>query len=84
MMDQLAATASMYAIINIFVEICSIALAWFAIQELKLDAILKRPRSAQARLLQIMLAIVLGHAFARFVLDYWGWSVSLKGIAGLG
>lgn len=84
MMDQLVANASVFSLINIFVELCSIALAWYALQELKLGSILKNPRSGQARLLQIMLAVVLGHAFARFILDYWGWSVSLKGIAGVG
>ncbi|AZN38560.1 DUF1146 family protein [Paenibacillus albus] len=80
MMDQLAANAGIHAMISILVELFSIALAWIVIQELKLDAILKRPRSTQARVLQIMLAIVIGHAFAGFILDYWGWSGQLKGI----
>ncbi len=80
MMDQLAATAGVHALISILIELLCIALAWIAIQELKLDNILKRPRSSTARLLQIMLSVVLGHAFASFVLAYWNWSGLLKGI----
>ncbi|SDX27489.1 DUF1146 family protein [Paenibacillus sp. CF384] len=79
-MDQLAANAGVHALISIVVELFSIAMAWIVLQELKFDTILKRPRSSQARILQIMLAIVLGHGFAGFVLDYWNWSGLLRGI----
>ncbi|RAP73971.1 DUF1146 family protein [Paenibacillus montanisoli] len=79
-MDQFAANAGVHALLSILIELFSIALAWIALQELKLTSILKRPRSGQARLLQIMLAIVLGHGFADFVLSYWNWSGLLRGI----
>ena len=60
MMDQLASTAGMHALLSIVIELFSIALAWIVIQELKWDAIVKRPRGPQARALQIVLSIVLG------------------------
>ncbi|NBD26750.1 DUF1146 family protein [Paenibacillus glycinis] len=80
MMDQVASTAGMHALLSIVIELFSIALAWIVIQELKWDAIVKRPRGPQARALQIVLSIVLGHGFASFVLAYWNWSSLLKGI----
>ncbi|QHT63479.1 DUF1146 domain-containing protein [Paenibacillus lycopersici] len=80
MMEQVAEAAGMHALMSIVIELFSIALAWIALQELKWDAIVKRPRGTQARLLQIMLAIVAGHGFASFVLSYWNWSSLLKGI----
>ncbi|WP_308636680.1 DUF1146 domain-containing protein [Paenibacillus silvisoli] len=79
-MDQFAANAGIHAMLSIVIELFSIALAWVALQELKLTSILKRPRSGPARLLQIMLAIALGHIFADFVLSYWNWSGLLRGI----
>ncbi|MFC4811994.1 DUF1146 family protein [Paenibacillus sp. GCM10023250] len=79
-MEQVAATAGMHALLSIVIELFSIALAWIVLQELKWDTILKRPRGGQARLLQIVLSIVLGHGFASFVLAYWNWSGLLKGI----
>ncbi|PZD97805.1 DUF1146 domain-containing protein [Paenibacillus sambharensis] len=65
-------------LLSIIVTLLSIYLAWIVIQEIKLDAFLKRPKSGQAKLLQIMLAVIIGHLFARFILDYWNWSQLLR------
>ncbi|QHW32562.1 DUF1146 domain-containing protein [Paenibacillus rhizovicinus] len=79
-MDQVASSAGMHALMSIVIELFSIALAWIVIQEIKWDAIMKRPRGPQVRLVQIVLSIVLGHGFASFVLAYWNWSGLLRGI----
>ncbi|CAM4277003.1 DUF1146 family protein [Paenibacillus tarimensis] len=65
-------------LLSIIVTLLSIYLAWVVIQEVKLEAFLKRPKSGQAKLLQIMLAVIMGHLFARFILDYWNWSQLLR------
>lgn len=36
------------------------------------------PRSPKARMLQAVIAVILGHAFASFILDYWSWTTMLK------
>lgn len=65
-------------LLSIAVTLLSIYLAWVVLQELKLEPFLKRPKSPQAKMLQVMLAIVLGHGFARFILDYLNWSQMLR------
>ncbi|WP_229724936.1 DUF1146 family protein [Paenibacillus abyssi] len=68
----------MNGLMSIVVTLLSITFAWYVIQEIKLDAFVKRPRSRQARMLQVLLAIVLGHGFASFILDYLQWSSMLR------
>ncbi|QJC53814.1 DUF1146 domain-containing protein [Paenibacillus albicereus] len=63
---------------SIVITICSILLAWYLLQELKLDHWFKHPRSPRARVLIAVLAVILGHLFARFILDYWSWTNVLK------
>ncbi|MFC5647730.1 DUF1146 family protein [Paenibacillus solisilvae] len=80
-MDHIVATtAGQHALVSIVIELLSITLAWYVLQELKLDLFMRRSRSLQARLLQVMLAVVLGHLFAGFVVDYWEWSNLLRGL----
>ncbi|BBH23872.1 hypothetical protein Back11_52170 [Paenibacillus baekrokdamisoli] len=75
-----ATTAGQHALVSIIIELLCITLAWYVLQELKLDLFMRRARSLQARLLQVMLAVVLGHLFAGFVIDYWEWSNLLRGL----
>jgi uncharacterized membrane protein YwzB len=63
---------------SIFVTLGCIALAWVLLQEVKFDRILRRPQSPRARLLQLMIAVGLGHLIAGFVLNYWHWAGSVK------
>ncbi|BBI36208.1 DUF1146 domain-containing protein [Cohnella abietis] len=63
---------------SIFVTLGCVVVAWIVLQEVNFDKILRQPRSPRARLLQLIIAIVLGHLTARFVLDYWTWVGMLK------
>lgn len=63
---------------SIFVTLGCIALTWVLLQEVKFDRILRHPQSTRARLLQLLMAIVLGHLAAGFVLNYWHWAGSVK------
>ncbi|EXX85629.1 membrane protein [Paenibacillus darwinianus] len=65
-------------LLSIAVTLLSIYLAWVVLQELKPEAFLKRPNSPRAKMLLVMLAIILGHAFATFILDYLNWSQMLR------
>jgi uncharacterized membrane protein YwzB len=67
---------------SIFVTLGCVALAWVLLQEVRFDKILRHPLSPRARLLQLMIAIVLGHVTAGFVLNYWHWTGSVKWLFG--
>ncbi|TXK75088.1 DUF1146 domain-containing protein [Paenibacillus sp. N3.4] len=52
-----------------------IGLAWWALQAFRFDVLLKRPKAAQAIMLQILLSIALGHLVASFIIQYLGLSM---------
>ncbi|WP_238651175.1 DUF1146 family protein [Paenibacillus piscarius] len=62
------------SLISMVVSLVCVALSWWALQNLKLDLVIRYPKSPQGRLLHLLLAIVLGHFVAGFFLDYLGWS----------
>ena len=74
---MIGAQIGVSGLLAIIVTLLSIYLAWVVLQELKLDMLLKQPKSPRGRMLQIMLAILIGHGFASFILDYWQWSQML-------
>ncbi|MBB3110535.1 putative integral membrane protein (TIGR02327 family) [Paenibacillus phyllosphaerae] len=78
--EQYAAHAGMQGLMYIIVDLVCITIAWFVVQEIRLDAFMKRPRAVYTKVLQIMVAVILGHQFARFILDYWQWSNLLQGL----
>ncbi|WP_188066285.1 DUF1146 family protein [Brevibacillus brevis] len=65
-----------YGLLSIILSIAFIGLAWWALQSVRFDKILKKPNAAQAKLLQIVLSIVIGYELSRFFLDYLGWSLT--------
>ncbi|WP_425501676.1 DUF1146 family protein [Saccharibacillus qingshengii] len=65
-------------ILSMVVSLGCIILAWWALQNLKLDLITRHPQSPQGKMLHVLLAIVLGHFVAKFMLDYIGWSQLLR------
>lgn len=69
---------AMDGIINILLSLIFIAFSFWAIQCIRLEVFLKHPQGAQAKTLQVILSIVLGHSVATFFSDYFGWTVLLK------
>ncbi|MCD9022266.1 DUF1146 domain-containing protein [Cohnella silvisoli] len=69
---------------SIFVTLGCVGIAWFVLQEINFDRIVRHPRSPRARVLQLLIAIGLGHLTARFVLDYWTWVGTLKWLLSTG
>ena len=78
--NQVNQALSTNGLVSIIVSLLCIALSWWALQNLKLDLIIRQPRGAQGRLLQLLLAIILGHAVAGFVIDYLSWTQMLKNL----
>ena len=65
------------AIVSIISHLAFIALAWWALQALRIDQILMPNRVLQARVLYILLSIVIGSSVSNFFLDYLLWSQQL-------
>ncbi|QCT04603.1 hypothetical protein E6C60_3898 [Paenibacillus algicola] len=65
-------------LISITVSLLCIALAWWALQTLKLDLVIRNPKSPQGRLLHVLLAVVLGRFVAEFLNDYLIWSQMIR------
>lgn len=70
--------SSYFAVINIIISIIMIGVSWWALQAFRFDLFVKKIDSAQAKLLQILLAIFIGYEVTRFFMDYLGWSLLLK------
>jgi uncharacterized membrane protein YwzB len=45
-----------------------------------LELVIRQPKSAQGRLLHLLIAIILGHAVAGFVIDYLSWTQMLRNL----
>lgn len=71
---ELSGAIAASGVISMVVSLICVALSWWALQNLKLDLLIRYPKSPQGRLLHLLLAIVLGHFVAGFLLDYLGWS----------
>ncbi|WP_438348818.1 DUF1146 family protein [Paenibacillus sp. FA6] len=65
-------------LVSIVVSLICIWISWWALQNLKLDLFIRNPQGTQGKLLQVLLAIVLGHFVAGFILDYLNWSQMIK------
>ncbi|MDB4866875.1 MAG: hypothetical protein JWR03_1208 [Cohnella sp.] len=63
---------------SIFVTLGCVALSWVLLQEVRFDRIFHNSHSPRARMLHLLIAIIMGHMAAGFVLDYWQWSGSVK------
>lgn len=65
------------ALVSILSHIVFIAIAWYALQAIRLEKLLKPNHVLQARLLYILLAIFIGSSVSNFFLDYLQWSRQL-------
>lgn len=78
--DVLDYSMGMTSLLSITVALVCIGLSWWALQQFRFDLFLKQPKSAPAKMLQVLLSIALGYEIARFVLDYFNWSRLLTGM----
>ncbi|MCJ8012789.1 DUF1146 family protein [Paenibacillus sp. KQZ6P-2] len=76
--NNLTGNLGVSGLISIIVSLICIGLSWWSLQNLKLDLFIRHPKSAQGKLLQLLLAIVLGHFVSKFLLDYLTWSQMIK------
>lgn len=65
-------------IFSIAVIILSVIFVWVLLSEVRWDKIVKDVRSPKARMLQVIIAIVIGYLLGSFFLQYWGYSTMLQ------
>ena len=65
------------ALISILSHLVFIAVAWWALQAIRLEKLLRPNRVFQAQLLYILLAIFIGSSVSNFFLDYLQWAQQL-------
>ncbi|MFB4213543.1 DUF1146 family protein [Shouchella sp. JSM 1781072] len=58
------------AFIHILSNLLGLVIAWWALQSFRFDLFVKNPKSTQATLLKVLVAIALGHLIARFFIEY--------------
>ncbi|WP_139996923.1 MULTISPECIES: DUF1146 domain-containing protein [Paenibacillus] len=68
----------MTGLFSIIIVILSIILVWFVLREVKWETFFRFPRSPKARMFQVIVAVIMGHLLAKFILEYWGYTVLLK------
>ena len=66
------------SLIPVFVAVASIALCWWALQGFKFERFVHYPGSPQAKVLHLVLSVILGYQFARFILDYVSWATGFR------
>lgn len=66
------------AIINMTLTLLLIGVSWWALQTFKFDLFIRDVEGPRSKLLQIILAIVLGYGTARFFIDYIEWTNWLR------
>ncbi|MFC5985524.1 DUF1146 family protein [Marinicrinis lubricantis] len=76
--ESLRNEAAQTGMIYITVNLISIALCWWCLQTFRFDLFVKQPKSGQAKMLQVILAVILGYQLAQFILSYAEWSSSLQ------
>ncbi len=68
------------AVLSIISHLVFIGFSWWALQALNFEKFLRKNRVAQARLLYLLLAIVMGSIVSNFFLDYLFWSRQLPSL----
>ena len=66
-----------YALTSIISHLAFIALAWWALQAIQFEKLLRPNHVLQARVLYILASIALGSTVSNFFLDYLQWSQQL-------
>jgi uncharacterized integral membrane protein (TIGR02327 family) len=70
------------ALVSIIVHLLFIAITWWTLQGVRLEALIKQNRVFQGRLLYILLTIAIGSTVSNFFLDYLSWSKQLPFLFG--
>jgi len=71
-------TTGVEGLFSIVINILCIIFVWIIMSEIRWDKILKKHTSIKSRMLQVVIAIVIGYLLGGFFLQYWGYSTMLQ------
>jgi uncharacterized integral membrane protein (TIGR02327 family) len=77
--EEMERSMATTGLLSIAVVLVCISVSWWALQQFRFDLFVKSPGSAQAKLLQVLASIAIGYGTANFILDYFNWSLLLRG-----
>lgn len=69
-MSNIAIETGIQGIAYLIIILAAILLTWWAMQAFRFDIFLREPRSFRARMLQLIIAVVIGYNLAKFLMDY--------------
>ncbi|UHA75678.1 DUF1146 family protein [Paenibacillus sp. 481] len=76
--NQVTTSLGIGGLLSMLITLMCIAVAWWSLQHLKLDLFIRHPQGPRGKMLQLLLAIIVGRAVAQFFIEYWGWTNSLR------
>lgn len=79
-MDELYVSLGTDSLLRIMVTLLCILLTWWALKIVRFDIFVKDIKSIQSRVLQLILAIVIGFQLGQFFIAYSDWSSGLRGL----
>lgn len=78
MWETAGSTLGVTAIFNMLLTLVLIFFSWWALQAFKFDLFIRNVNSPQAKILQLLLAVFIGHGVANFFIQYLNWTTMLK------
>lgn len=79
--NQLFSSIGLTAMVQLTVVLICIVMTWWSLQMFRFDLLMRNARGMQAKSLQVLLSIAIGHQVGQFIFDYILWSRLLKYIA---
>lgn len=79
-MDALYSSIAQQGLLRIFIVLVSIVVTWWCLKVVRFDIFFRNIQSVQSKLLQLILAIVIGYQLGKFFIDYLEWTSTLKGL----
>ncbi|WP_138495803.1 DUF1146 family protein [Paenibacillus pinistramenti] len=77
-LSEVSASAAVSSLTAIVICLVCICFSWWALQNLKLDLIIRHPKGPQGKLLHLLFAIVLGKFVADFIIQYLSYTHMLR------
>lgn len=78
MWDTAGSSLATTAIFNMALTLVMILISWWALQVFKFDLFIRNMNSPQAKILQLLLSVLIGHGVASFFIQYMNWTAMLK------
>lgn len=78
--NQVNQTLSTNSLISIVVSLICIAITWWSLRHLKLELVIQLTQKCSGKTAHLLIAIILGHAVAGFVIDYLSWTQMLRNL----